>query len=121
MPALSVTLAIAPPSASISRTRCPVASPPIAGLHDICAIVSRFMVKRQVEKPNRAAASAASHPAWPAPTTTMSYFASVYMVNYLERLTKRKSPLTPLWQRGEFLPLEKGGKEGFLMHQNLFC
>jgi hypothetical protein len=26
-----------------------------------------------------------------------------------------KSPLTPLFQRGEFLPLAKGGKEGFGM------
>jgi hypothetical protein len=25
----------------------------------------------------------------------------------------RKSPLTPLLQRGEFLPFVKGGKEGF--------
>ena len=25
----------------------------------------------------------------------------------------RKSPLTPLFQRGEFLPFAKGGEEGF--------
>jgi len=27
----------------------------------------------------------------------------------------RKSPLTPLCQRGEFLPFLKGGKEGFVL------
>src|SRR6201996_8990295 len=46
--------------------------PPIAGLHDICAIRSRFMVMISVLRPMRAAAMAASHPAWPAPTTATS-------------------------------------------------
>ena len=32
-----------PSSASISRTRCPLPSPPIAGLHDISPIVARLM------------------------------------------------------------------------------
>ena len=36
----SATLPISPPIASISLTRCPFPIPPIAGLHDICAIVS---------------------------------------------------------------------------------
>jgi len=59
--------------ASTSRTRCPLAIPPIAGLQLICAIKSRFSVKIAVRSPIRAAATAASHPACPAPTTTTSY------------------------------------------------
>ena len=74
MPTASVTSPITPPSASISRTRWPFAMPPIAGLHDICAIRSTFMVIIAVRRPSRAHARAASHPACPAPTTIMSYF-----------------------------------------------
>src|SRR5271170_2451544 len=73
MPTASVTSPITPPSASISRTRCPFAMPPIAGLQDICAIKSRFIVIIAVRTPMRAHARAASQPAWPAPTTTTSY------------------------------------------------
>src|SRR5579863_430620 len=73
MPTASVTSPITPPRASISRTRWPLAIPPIAGLQDICAIKSRFIVIIAVRKPRRAHARAASHPAWPAPTTTTSY------------------------------------------------
>src|SRR5581483_6698748 len=47
--------------------------PPIAGLHDICAIRSVFIVIMAVRKPMRAQARAASQPACPAPTTTASY------------------------------------------------
>ncbi len=73
MPTASATSPMMPPSASTSRTRCPLAIPPIAGLHDICAIRSRFRLNNAVRRPMRAAAIAASHPACPAPTTTMSY------------------------------------------------
>jgi len=31
----------------------------------------------------------------------------------IEKTFLQKSPLTPLFQRGEFLPLAKGGQEGF--------
>src|SRR5713226_1562911 len=48
--------------------------PPTAGLQDICAIKSRFMVIIAVRRPIRAQARAASQPACPAPTTMMSYF-----------------------------------------------
>src|SRR5258708_28609012 len=48
--------------------------PPTAGLQDICAIRSRFMVIIAVRKPIRAQARAASQPACPAPTTMTSYF-----------------------------------------------
>ena len=51
MPTASVTSPITPPSASISRTRWPLAMPPIAGLQDICAIRSRFIVIIAVRKP----------------------------------------------------------------------
>src|SRR4051812_20265755 len=61
-----------PPSASTSRTKCPLAMPPTAGLHDICAIRSTLSVYSAVFRPMRAQATAASHPACPAPTTTMS-------------------------------------------------
>ena len=40
MPARSIARPMIPSSASISRTRCPLPSPPIAGLHDISPIVS---------------------------------------------------------------------------------
>jgi len=43
------------------------------GLQDICAMVSRFIVSMSVEQPMRADASAASHPACPAPMTMTSY------------------------------------------------
>ena len=72
MPTASVTSPMMPPSASTSRTRCPLAMPPMAGLHDICAMRSTFSVKSAVFRPMRAAAIAASQPAWPAPTTTTS-------------------------------------------------
>src|SRR6267378_5653237 len=46
--------------------------PPIEGLHDICPSVSMLWVSRRVRQPIRAAASAASVPAWPPPTTMTS-------------------------------------------------
>src|SRR5579864_8482980 len=64
-----------PPSASTSRTRCPLAMPPTAGLQDIWAIRSTLSVYSAVFRPIRAAAIAASQPACPAPTTTTSYFS----------------------------------------------
>ena len=73
MPTASVTSPIIPPRASTSRTRCPLAIPPTAGLHDIWAIRSTLRVRSAVLRPIRAAAIAASQPAWPAPTTTTSY------------------------------------------------
>src|SRR5262245_55688838 len=72
MAARSVARPISPPSASISLTRCPFAVPPTAGLQDICPMASRFMVKSRVGQPRRAAARAASSPAWPAPMTITS-------------------------------------------------
>ena len=41
--------------------------------YDIEAIFSRSMVISNVRLPRRAAAAAASQPAWPAPITTISY------------------------------------------------
>src|SRR5512143_2960612 len=64
---------ISPPRASISRTRCPFANPPLAGLHDMSPMASALIVNRRVEHPIRAAASAASQPACPPPTTMTSY------------------------------------------------
>ena len=43
MPTASVTSPMMPPRASISRTMCPLAMPPTAGLQDICAIRSALM------------------------------------------------------------------------------
>ena len=74
---LSVIIPDCPPSASISRTICPFATPPIAGLHDIWAIVFMFIVTNRVLEPIRAAAAAASHPACPAPTTITSYSGNI--------------------------------------------
>ena len=77
----SVTTAEYPPRASISLIICPLATPPIAGLQDIWAMVSMFMVTKSVLAPRLAAAAAPSHPAWPAPTTITSYsFRNIQMV-----------------------------------------
>jgi hypothetical protein len=65
-----------PPNASTSRTTVPLATPPIAGLHDIWPIVSRALVTRPTDAPSRAAATAASVPACPPPTTRTSNSAS---------------------------------------------
>ena len=54
-----------PPSASTSRTTVPLATPPMAGLHDIWPIVSSALVTSPVRAPRRAAATAASVPACP--------------------------------------------------------
>src|SRR3990172_4489823 len=83
--ARSVARPITPPRASISRTTVPLATPPIAGLHDIWPIVSRLLVTRATCPPcprdrpalsTRAAATAASVPACPPPTTMTSKSAS---------------------------------------------
>ena len=50
----------------------PLATPPMAGLHDIFAMSSRCTVSSAVARPMRAQACAASQPACPAPTTTTS-------------------------------------------------
>src|SRR5271168_1265710 len=73
MPTASATSPMMPPKASTSRTRWPLAMPPMAGLQDICAMRSRLSVNRAVRRPIRAAAMAASQPACPAPTTSTSY------------------------------------------------
>src|SRR5688572_15577915 len=75
MPPKSVARPMMPSSASISRTRWPLANPPMAGLHDIWPIVSTLWVTSNVRAPTRAAAAAASQPACPPPTTITSYEA----------------------------------------------
>jgi len=70
---LSAALAIRPSNTSSSRTRWPLPTPPIDGLHDICPASSARNVSRPTRAPRRAAAAAASHPAWPAPITRTSY------------------------------------------------
>src|ERR1700704_992558 len=72
IPASSAAIAMAPPKASTSLTRCPFPIPPIDGLQDICPSVSMLWVTRRVRQPARAAARAASVPAWPPPTTITS-------------------------------------------------
>ena len=62
----SMSSPIWPPRASISRTRLPLAIPPMAGLQDMRPIASRLCVTRSVENPRRARARAASMPACPA-------------------------------------------------------
>ena len=68
----SVIRAVRPPSASISRTICPLATPPTAGLHDMLASLVMSIVRSSVREPMRAAAEAASQPAWPPPMTRIS-------------------------------------------------
>ena len=52
MPVASMARPIAPPRASISRTICPLATPPMAGLQLIWAMVSRFVVSSAVLPPS---------------------------------------------------------------------
>src|SRR3981189_3607909 len=61
-----------PSSASISRTRWPLPRPPMAGLQDIAPMVANRWVTSAVFAPMRAAALAASQPAWPPPITMTS-------------------------------------------------
>ena len=68
----SMARPISPPRASISRTKWPLAVPPMDGLQGMSATPSMFSVSSSVRQPMRAQASAASHPACPAPTTTTS-------------------------------------------------
>src|ERR1043166_4057824 len=77
MPPSSATRPIRPSSASISRTRWPLPSPPIAGLHDMAPTVAKRCVTSAVAAPMRAAAAAASQPAWPPPMTITSKRDSV--------------------------------------------
>ena len=94
IPASSAATPMTPPSASISRTRWPFAIPPMAGLHDICAMRSAFIVYNAVFKPICAAACAASHPACPAPTTTTSKFSSNIII-FRYRKWRRSDPECP--------------------------
>ena len=63
MAVASVMIPIMPPRASISRTICPLAMPPTAGLQLIWAILCMSIVMRSVRAPIVAAAWAASQPA----------------------------------------------------------
>jgi len=75
---LSIFFPISPPNASSSLTRCPLELPPTLGLHGMRAILSTLTVNTMVSRPSLAQANAASQPAWPAPTTTISYDSSKY-------------------------------------------
>jgi hypothetical protein len=96
MELLSVIIPVSPPNASISRTICPFAIPPIAGLQDICANFDMSIVMIRTSDPRFAAAAAASHPACPAPTTMTSKLNFIYK-NYflsnqeLKPINKRKN------------------------------
>ena len=63
MPLTSAARPIIPPRASISRTSCPLATPPMAGLQLMRPIASKDCVTRSVSQPSRAEAEAASIPA----------------------------------------------------------
>src|SRR5688572_21627091 len=65
-------------------------SPPIAGLHDIVPSWSRLKLTRATDAPSRAAAAAASVPAWPPPTTTISKLSP--MVAHLGRCSTWNNP-----------------------------
>lgn len=83
IPDISATTPINPSKASTSLTMWPLPIPPIEGynvilinqkytLHDISPIVSKLLLIKQVLKPILAETAAASHPAWPPPTTITS-------------------------------------------------
>src|SRR5438045_9167469 len=80
-----------PPSASTSRTTVLFATPPMAGLHDIWPIVSSALVINPTRTPSRAAATAASVPAWPAPMTTTSKSVSNPRKSGIHLKIKRRS------------------------------
>src|SRR5206468_12954730 len=63
---------MSPSNTSNSRTRWPLPTPPIDGLQDICPTSSARKLSKPTRAPRRAAAAAASHPAWPAPITRTS-------------------------------------------------
>ena len=68
---------------SSSRTRWPLPVPPMAGLQGMLPTLSRFTVKQTVSIPRRAAARAASIPAWPAPITAISHFPASYRITFI--------------------------------------
>ena len=70
---------------TISRTICPLAIPPTAGLQLICPILFMSIVMRQVLEPKLAAAAAASQPACPAPITITSYLKSIPILFIIKR------------------------------------
>ena len=72
IPAWSAAQPMTPSKASISRTMWPFPRPPMAGLHDISPSRSIRWVTSAVRAPRLLAASAASVPAWPPPTTMTS-------------------------------------------------
>src|SRR3984885_8898143 len=111
MPAASAAHAITPSRASISRTRWPLPKPPIAGLQDISPMVAKRWVTRAVRAPQRAAAVAASHPAWPPPMTTTSNFigGSLFHVKHLDTRSKPR-PEAP--RSGPRRALQRGTKGG---------
>src|SRR5699024_7236651 len=105
MQARSAARAISPPRASSSRTRWPFPVPPMAGLQGILPTASRFRVKHRVRMPSRAAARAASMPAWPAPMTAISYCPASNSLIYLYpydsiriSICVRKGPFSALLQ-----------------------
>ena len=74
-------LPISPPSASSSLTRWPLEVPPIFGIagHQRNAVHADCETCC-VSSPSLAQASAASQPAWPAPTTTTSTFSVIVFI-----------------------------------------
>ena len=72
IPARSVARPMTLSRASISRTRWPLARPPMAGLQDISPMVVRRWVRSRARAPSRADAAAASQPACPPPITITS-------------------------------------------------
>ena len=83
IPARSAATPMRPSRASISRTSAPFARPPMEGLHDISPMVrSGEGVTSATDAPSRAAAAAASVPAWPPPITTTSKSRSEEVANH---------------------------------------
>ena len=87
----SIFIPISPPNASISLTKCPFAVPPILGLQGIIAIESKLIVHINVFNPNLAHAKAASHPACPAPTITISNSPALYFIITYSYFPQQKS------------------------------
>src|SRR5207244_5990808 len=68
---------------------------PVSGLQDIFAGSSSLTVRRPVLRPSVAQAAAASHPAWPAPTTRTSNSGSGRFIHILSCVHMHESGCSP--------------------------
>src|SRR5882724_6186253 len=111
MPPASATRPIKPSRASTSRTRWPLPSPPIAGLQDMAPMVEKRWVTSAVFAPMRAAAAAASQPAWPPPMTMTSKICEGAVMGRTSIL-ERSNPKAVSGRWGRMFHVKRGSWAG---------